>query len=54
MKNAASCEMQTAPDEDNEEKTAWAKFCGRHGVNPNLVMLKLTLFVMHGGETGGT
>lgn len=54
MKSATSCETQTAKEdvkEDiNEEKSAWARFCHRHGVNSNLVMLKITLFVMHGGN----
>lgn len=42
-------ETQTA-SANKDEKTAWSKLCRRNGVNPNLVMLKITLFMMHGGE----
>lgn len=31
------------------EKSAWQRLCIRYGVNPNLVMLKISLFVMYGG-----
>lgn len=37
-------------DSDTEELTKWGKFCQRHGINPNLIMLKITLFVMYGGK----
>lgn len=37
-------------DSDTEELTKWGKFCLRHGINPNLIMLKITLFVMYGGK----
>lgn len=52
MKSATSCETQTVKDEvkEEDEKSVWGRFCHRHGVNPNLVMLKVTLFVMHGGK----
>jgi hypothetical protein len=52
MKSATSSETQTAKDDVNvmEEKSFWARFCQKHGVNSNLVMLKVTLFVMHGGN----
>lgn len=36
--------------EDLLKKGKGQKFCLRHGINPNLVMLKITLFVMYGGE----
>lgn len=36
--------------EDLLKETKAQKFCRRHGINPNLVMLKITLFVMYGGE----
>lgn len=52
MKEAVSSETQTVNKEDvNDpaEKTFWSKFCQKHGINSNLVMLKVTLFVMHGG-----
>lgn len=42
-------ESQTMSDEEID-KSSWARFWRRHGVNPNLLMLKVTLFVMHGGE----
>lgn len=32
------------------KETKFQEFCRRHGINPNLVMLKITLFVMYGGE----
>lgn len=44
---ASSCEIQTS---NEDEKSSWAKFCRKHGVNPNLIMLKITLFVLHGGK----
>lgn len=28
----------------------WVEFCQRMNINPNLVMLKVTLFVMYGGK----
>lgn len=45
----ASNETQTTYNEKSE-KSGWARFCLRNGINPNLVMLKITLFVMHGGR----
>ncbi|XP_021700566.1 uncharacterized protein LOC5566438 isoform X2 [Aedes aegypti] len=38
-------------DSDTEELTKWGKFCLRHGINPNLIMLKITLFVMYGATS---
>ncbi|CRK89295.1 CLUMA_CG003054, isoform A [Clunio marinus] len=32
----------------NDEKSFWTKFCVNNGINPNLVTLKISLFVMHG------
>ena len=49
MMKAISNETQTST-EDKDGKSAWAKFCIKRGINPNLLMLKVTLFVMHGGE----
>lgn len=46
---STSNETQTQSDEDNK-KSSWAKFCNKRGINPNLLMLKVTLFVMHGGK----
>lgn len=40
----------TAEIYDDEGLTKWGKFCLRHGINPNLIMLKITLFVMYGGK----
>lgn len=37
-------------DEKPEELTRFGKFCQRHGINSNLIMLKITLFVMYGGK----
>lgn len=42
-------ETQTASDE-NGEKSKWERFCRERGINSNLIMLKVTLFVMHGGK----
>lgn len=28
----------------------FGEFCRRNGINPNLIMLKITLFVMYGGK----
>ncbi|XP_050086556.1 uncharacterized protein LOC126571790 isoform X2 [Anopheles aquasalis] len=33
------------------DPTRWEKFCLRHGINPNLIMLKITLFVMYGATS---
>jgi hypothetical protein len=46
----ASIETETNPD-DIDEKSPWVKFCTKRGINSNLVMLKVTLFVMYGGES---
>lgn len=46
---ASSSETQTTPD-NNDEKSSWTRFCLKRGINPNLLMLKMTLFVMHGGN----
>ncbi|XP_040171230.1 uncharacterized protein LOC120904868 isoform X2 [Anopheles arabiensis] len=40
------------PDDDPmRDPTRWEKFCQRHGINPNLIMLKITLFVMYGATS---
>lgn len=44
-------EISTEDDIDKPELTPLTKFCARHGINPNLIMLKITLFVMYGGKT---
>ncbi|XP_053695421.1 uncharacterized protein LOC128742947 [Sabethes cyaneus] len=41
----------TAGMEGLQELTKWEKFCMRHGINPNLIMLKITLFVMYGATS---
>ncbi|XP_055540662.1 uncharacterized protein LOC129727164 [Wyeomyia smithii] len=41
----------TAGLDGMEELTKWDKFCMRHGINPNLIMLKVTLFVMYGATS---
>lgn len=35
---------------EKPELTKVGKFCQRHGINSNLIMLKITLFVMYGGN----
>lgn len=42
-------DMATENDIEKPELTKFGKFCYRHGINPNLIMLKITLFVMYGG-----
>lgn len=42
-------EISTEDDDEKPELTKLDKFCQRHGINPNLIMLKITLFVMYGG-----
>lgn len=37
----------TAIEDDSKKGNA---FCRRFGINPNLVMLKITLFVFYGGN----
>jgi hypothetical protein len=50
--NTNEAQTTTREDEtsDGEEKSAWLRFCKKHNINANLFMLKVTLFVMHGGE----
>lgn len=44
-------EMSTEDDIDKPEKqTKFQRMCQRHGINSNLIMLKITLFVMYGGR----
>lgn len=47
---AAIKEINCGVNTEIEKETTAQKFCRRHGINPNLVMLKITLFVMYGGE----
>lgn len=42
-------EMSTEDDIEKPELTKFRKYCQRHGINANLIMLKITLFVMYGG-----
>lgn len=44
-------ENGTNPVELLTDPTRWEKFCQRHGINPNLIMLKITLFVMYGATS---
>uniref|UniRef100_A0A182IT32 Major facilitator superfamily associated domain-containing protein n=1 Tax=Anopheles atroparvus TaxID=41427 RepID=A0A182IT32_ANOAO len=44
-------ENGTNPVELLRDPTRWEKFCQRHGINPNLIMLKITLFVMYGATS---
>ena len=43
-------EVGTEPATDEKPMTKYGKFCQEKGINPNLIMLKITLFVMYGGE----
>jgi hypothetical protein len=43
-------EMGTDTNADKADDTKMNKFCRKHGINPNLIMLKITLFVMYGGK----
>lgn len=43
-------EINTDSDFEKPELTDFGKFCQRHGINNNLIMLKITLFVMYGGK----
>lgn len=43
-------EQGTDTTEREEDLTKSGKFCKKHGINPNLIMLKITLFVMYGGK----
>lgn len=43
----------TTTECDGDEKpelSRFGQFCARHGINSNLIMLKITLFVMYGGK----
>lgn len=42
-------DMATDNDIEKQELTKFGEFCQRHGINANLIMLKITLFVMYGG-----
>lgn len=42
-----STEIQT--DFEKPEYSKLGDFCQKHGINANLIMLKITLFVMYGG-----
>lgn len=43
-------EMSTETDLEKPDLTKFGEFCQRHGINSNLIMLKITLFVMYGGN----
>ncbi|KPU74008.1 uncharacterized protein Dana_GF15870, isoform C [Drosophila ananassae] len=45
-------EMATEPIRTEKvELSRFGEFCQRHGINPNLIMLKITLFVMYGATS---
>ncbi|XP_017022140.1 major facilitator superfamily domain-containing protein 6 isoform X2 [Drosophila kikkawai] len=45
-------EMATEPIKTEKvELSRFGEFCQRHGINPNLIMLKITLFVMYGATS---
>lgn len=41
---------EIATDTNDAEKTKYRQFCYKKGINPDLIMLKITLFVMYGGK----
>ncbi|KAH8263216.1 hypothetical protein KR044_006205 [Drosophila immigrans] len=41
----------TRTDKDKIELSRFGEYCQRHGINPNLIMLKITLFVMYGATS---
>lgn len=45
--------MATGTDTELEKPdlTNFGKYCQRRGINSNLIMLKITLFVMYGGRS---
>jgi len=51
MEKAKSSTNETQTIQSEDEKSAWSRFCQKRNINANLFMLKVTLFVMHGGET---
>ncbi|KAM8715675.1 hypothetical protein ACLKA7_002686 [Drosophila subpalustris] len=42
---------ETFTDKDKIELSRFGEFCQRRGINPNLIMLKITLFVMYGATS---
>lgn len=36
--------------DDDSNPSRFEKYCERFNINPNLVMLKVTLFMMYGGK----
>lgn len=42
--------VATETEIEKPELTEFGKFCQRHGINPNLIMLKVSLFLMYGGK----
>ncbi|XP_016945288.2 uncharacterized protein [Drosophila suzukii] len=52
MGKMVSEEMATDPAiTEKVELSRFGEFCQRHGINPNLIMLKITLFVMYGATS---
>ncbi|XP_016961968.1 uncharacterized protein LOC108032576 isoform X2 [Drosophila biarmipes] len=52
MGKMVSEEMATDPAiTEKVELTRFGEFCQRRGINPNLIMLKITLFVMYGATS---
>lgn len=49
VKEKDSTATGTDTELEKPELTNFGKFCQRHGINSNLIMLKITLFVMYGG-----
>lgn len=43
-------EISTEDEIEKPMDSKFLKFCERHNINSNLVMLKITLFVMYGGK----
>lgn len=49
VKEKDSTATGTDTELEKPDLTKIGKFCQRHGINSNLIMLKITLFVMYGG-----
>lgn len=53
VKEKDSTATGTDTELEKPDLTKIGKFCQRHGINSNLIMLKITLFVMYGGKFHG-
>ncbi|XP_030556863.1 uncharacterized protein LOC115759887 isoform X2 [Drosophila novamexicana] len=51
VKMASEETVTEATRTEKVELSHFGEFCQRHGINPNLIMLKITLFVMYGATS---